>query len=411
MNILIVNTADIEGGAARAAYRLHRALLAKGINSQMLVQSKSSDDRTVIGPLTKIHKVLGKVRPVLDSLPIRSYQNRTKTLFSPAWLPFSSIVNQINELSPDLVHLHWIGSGMLRVEDISRINAPVIWSLHDMWPFTGGCHYDENCGAFKKECGRCKVLASTEEKDLSRKVFFRKQRVFSQKKDITVVGLSRWLAVQAKSSSLFSSYSVVNLPNPLDTQIFAPFDKVQARELFNLPQDKKLILFGAMGATSDPRKGFIELSRALEKLKKTDSELVVFGASQPETGAVFSQKVHYLGRLNDDVSLRVLYSAADVMLVPSIQENLSNAIMESLACGTPVVGFNVGGNSDLIDHQVNGYLAKPFSIDDLAEGIDWVLLHSNPEALSMAARQKVLQDFEQLHVAEQYINLYRRTLV
>ena len=248
------------------------------------------------------------------------------------------------------------------------------------------------------------------EADLSRKVFLRKQKAFEKKKNITIVGLSRWLAREAKESQLFSGYSVVNLPNPIDTNIFAPFEKSKARELLRLPQNKKLILFGAMAATSDPRKGFRELSEALEQLEVQDVELVVFGASSPEKNTSFKQKTHYLGRLHDDVTLRVLYSAVDVMVVPSLQENLSNVIMESLACGTPVVGFNVGGNPDLVDHRVSGYLAKPYDIEDLVRGLIWVLENENTNAVSSLARQKVTREFEQSHVAMQYINLYRTIL-
>jgi glycosyltransferase involved in cell wall biosynthesis len=410
MKVLIVNAADIEGGAARAANRLHRALLAEGVETQMLVQSKATDDFTVIGPSTKIQKGLGRIRPTLDSLPVQRYKNRTKTLFSPAWVPFSGVVDRINALQPDVVHLHWIAGGMLRIEDIVRIKAPIVWSLHDMWPFTGGCHYDENCGAFRQQCGDCKVLQSPKSKDLSRRIYQRKQAAFQQKKDVTLVGLSRWLADEAVVSSLFSAEQVVNLPNPIDTQVFAPFDQVAARNLLNLPQDKKLILFGAMGATSDPRKGYTQLCQALQKLQAQDAELVVFGASQPLKGAEFPQPAHYLGRLHDDVALRVLYSAADVVLVPSLQENLSNAIMESLACGTPVVGFDIGGNSDLVDHKTNGYLAEPFDVNDLAKGIDWVLNSTEYGILSDNARNKVLQNFDNKVVAPKYIELYQSVL-
>lgn len=410
MRILIVNTSDIDGGAARAAYRLHRALLDQGVDSQMLVQNKASDDHTVIGPESKIQKGLGIIRPTLDALPVRRYKTKTKTLFSPAWTPFSSIVNRINAQNPDVVHLHWVAGGMMRIEDLLRIKAPIVWSLHDMWPFTGGCHYDELCGAFKKKCGSCKILNSSTNKDLSRKVFLRKQKIFGKKKNITIVGLSHWLADEARSSALFANNSVVNLPNPIDTHVFAPLEKLKARELLNLPKDKKLILFGAMGATSDPRKGFNELSNALQEIAYKHAELIVFGSSKPVEGSSFSQKVHYLGRLHDDVTLRVLYSAADVMLVPSLQENLSNAIMESLACGTPVVGFNIGGNSDLIEHQINGYLAKPYDIADLASGIDWILYSTNHQELSTSARKMVLDTFDSKTVAAQYVSLYKGIL-
>ena len=313
------------------------------------------------------------------------------------------------KIDPDIVHLHWVTGGMLRIEDVARIRAPVVWSLHDMWAFTGGCHYDEECGKFKNSCGSCPVLASAKENDLSSKVLQRKQVSFKQHTNLTIVGLSNWLAKQAKSSTLFKNTSVVNLPNPIDTTSFAPFCKQQARTLFKLPGDKKLVLFGAMGATSDPRKGFKELAQALDHLP-AEYELVVFGSNEPKISQGFKQKAHYLGHLHDDIALRVLYNAADVMVVPSLQENLSNAIMESLSCGTPVVGFDIGGNSDLIDHQVNGYLAEPYSADDLAKGIAWVLQHQSPDELAENARQKVLENFESSLVASKYIDLYREVL-
>ncbi|NLO17471.1 MAG: glycosyltransferase, partial [Arcobacter butzleri] len=164
----------------------------------------------------------------------------------------------------------------------------------------------------------------------------------------------------------------INLPNPIDTNTFKPFDKESSRELWSLPKDKKLVLFGAMGATSDPRKGFKELSKALS-LINTDVEFVVFGSSKPQNASDFGFKTHYLGHLHDDVSLVTLYSAVDVMVVPSLQENLSNAVMESLACGVPVVAFGATGLLDIVDHQTNGYLAEPFESEDMACGIEWVL--------------------------------------
>lgn len=410
MKILHVNAFDIEGGAARAAYRLHHSLIAEGISSQMLVQTKSSDDFTVIGSFSKIKKVLGKLRPTLDSLPVRRYQHRTKTLFSPAWLPFSDVVQRINLLDPDVVHLHWIGVGMMPIEDIARIKAPIVWSLHDMWPFTGGCHYDEYCGAYKQACGNCKILQSGKNRDLSRSVYQRKQKTFQQKRDVTVVGLSRWLAKEAAASSLFKQYQVVNLPNPIDTDVFSPFDQGAARSLLNLPKDKKLILFGAMSATSDPRKGYRELSEALNQLSAENAELVVFGASRPEKESEFPQRAHYLGRLHDDVTLRVLYSAVDVMVVPSIQEAFGQTASEAMACGTPVVAFGTTGLLDIVDHQGNGYLAKPFSTSDLAEGIDWIINHNDYDQLSCKARQKVFDNFDNRVVAPKYIELYRSVL-
>ncbi len=411
MKILIVNTSDIEGGAARAAYRLHRAFLAQNVDSQMLVQNKSSDDFTVISEDKKLRKYFNKLRPTIESIPVRFYKNRTKTLFSPSWFGFSNIIDKINEINPDIVHLHWICQGMIKIEDIARIKAPIVWSLHDMWAFTGGCHYDEKCLGYEKECGDCKVLGSDTSNDLSRKVFLRKEKVFSKKKDITIVGLSRWLNDASKSSTLLKDKRHVNLPNPIDTTLFKPFDKEKSRELWNLPKDKKLVLFGAMGATSDPRKGFSELSQAMQKLdKNANIEFVVFGSSRPQNAPDFGFKTHYLGSLADDVSLVTLYSAVDVMIVPSLQENLSNAIMESLSCGTPVVGFSIGGNSDMLEHKKNAYLAKPFDVDDLKDGIEWIINNQEYDKLCKNAREKVLKEFDSAVVAKKYVALYEEIL-
>lgn len=410
MKILIVNASDIDGGAARAAYRLHKALLLQGMDSQMLVQSKSSDDFTIIGPLTKSEKLISKIRPTLSSLPTKFYKNKTKTLFSPNCLPFSNIVKKINEINPDIVHLHWVNAGMLKIEDIKKIKAPIIWSLHDMWAFTGGCHYNEECEGYKNSCGNCKVLASNKKNDLSKKIYDKKREVFKKKENITIIGLSNWLNECSKNSSLLKDKNHINLPNPIDTTIFKPLDKQKARELWNLPQDKKLVLFGAMGATSDPRKGFKELSEALQKIKNKNIEFVIFGSSQPKNPQNLGYKTHYLGSLHDDITLVTIYNAVDVMIVPSLQENLSNAIMESLSCSTPVVAFNIGGNSDMIEHLNSGYLANAFNTNDLAYGIDWVLDNPNYEQLCQKARNKVLEKFDNSIVAKKYISLYNEIL-
>lgn len=405
MKILHVNTHDIQGGAARAAYRLHQALLTKGVDSQMLVQYKVSDDYAVIYLDSGLQKIRAKFSPTLDAIPLKRYPSRTKTLFSTAWIPLSGTAETINRINPDIVHLHWICGGMISIEELAKINAPIVWSLHDMWAFTGGCHYDEECRAYQTGCGNCKVLQSSKSNDLSKKIFKRKQTVFASIKNrLTIIGLSRWLKTCAEQSQLFQDTKVINLPNPLNTQSFSPIDKKIVRELLKLPQDKKLVLFGAMSATADPRKGFRELSQALEKLPK-DIELVVFGSSKPKTPQGFLQNAHYLGYLHDDMSLRVLYSAADVMVVPSLQENLSNAIMESLACGTPVVAFAIGGNSDMIDHQQNGYLAQPFDPEDLARGIEWVLNH--PTIINNNPRIKITSFFDSEIVSKKYIHLYQ----
>ena len=371
---------------------------------------KTSDDPSIIGPDTKGKKLAAVFRPELDKLQVSRYRNKTRTLFSSAWMPFSKVVERINNLNPDIVHLHWIAGGMFRIEDLQRIKAPAVWSLHDMWAFTGGCHYDEGCGKYTDQCGNCPVLGSNKTKDLSYKIFKRKLKTYAKIKNLTIVGLSRWLAKSAEQSALFKDKPVVNLPNPIDTNMFNPLSKNIARGMLGIPVEKKIILFGAMSAITDPRKGFIELSNAFNLLRLTDIELAVFGSNKPEVIPDFKFPARYLGHFHDDISLKVLYSVADVMVVPSLQENLSNVIMESIACGTPVVAFRIGGNSDMIGHKINGYLADPYEPASLARGIEWVLKHPEPEKLSTNARQKVLDCFEMEKVAQRYKALYEEIL-
>ncbi len=409
MKIVIASTGDI-GGGFWAAYRLHRALLTANIESIMLVQDKSSGDPTVITVNNKFNKCANVVRSSLDGLPVKLYNKRSKTLFSPSWLGFSDITKVINNLNPDIVHFHWICGGMLDIKSISKIKAPIVWSLHDMWAFTGGCHYDENCGLYKKKCGKCKVLKSSNQKDLSSNLWKRKSRVFDKITDMTIVGLSSWLNQCSKESSLFNKYPHYNIPNPIDTNEFRPFDKNESRKMWNLPLDKKIILFGAMSATSDPRKGFLELNKALKTLNRKDVELVIFGSNKPLQDDNFDFKVSYTGHLYDRVSLMTLYNAVDVMVVPSLQENLSNAIMESMSCGTPVVGFDIGGNSDMIEHKSNGYLARPYDEGDLKNGIEWVLDNNSYDILRKECRKKVVSCFDSVLVVKRYIDLYKNIL-
>ena len=406
MKILHVNALDTKGGAARASYRLHRALLDEGIDSEMLVLEKSSDDHTIIGESSKIKQIINNLRPYIDYLPLKWYKDRRKMAFSPSWLPFSGVVKKINTLNPDIVHLHWIAGGMMTIEEIAKIKAPIVWSLHDNWAFTGGCHVMWDCEKYKQHCGSCPVLGSEKQNDLSRKVFKRKEKAYANIEDITIVGLSSWMATCAKESTLLKDKEVINIPNPIDTVMYQPVDKNIAREILNLPLGKHLIAFGAMDATSDRNKGFIELQDAIQKLEIHNVELVVFGSTKPKDAKEEKYPIHYMGHLHDDVTLKLLYSAVDVMVVPSLQENLSNAIMESMSCATPVVAFDIGGNGDMIDHLKNGYLAKAFDINDLKDGIEWVLNHANYDLLCQKARDKVLSTFDNGIVVEQYLVLY-----
>lgn len=413
MNLLILNTSDSQGGAAIATYRLHCGLRSIGINSNLLVQSKKTDDYSVIGPTTRLQKILAFLRPYLDGVVTRLYRNRKKDLFTAAWLP-EQLAFKVAKLRPDIVHLFWVGHGFLRIETLKKFKHPIVWTLHDMWAFTGGCHYDDECGKFQQSCGNCPALHSERERDLSRRVWKRKRKSWDSV-PIVIVATSHWLADMARSSSLFKDKRVEVIPNGIDTERYKPINKEVARAAFNLPQDRHLILFSAFSATSDKRKGNQFLVRALEKMSQdgwgVKAELVIIGASRPENPPDIGMKVHYMGEFHDEISQVLLYSAADVVVAPSMQENLSNTVMESLACGTPVVAFDIGGMPDMIDHQISGYLATPFESNDLADGIMWVLANENRRnLLSQHARQTVDERYALKVVANRYFELYQSIL-
>ena len=413
MKSLLINASDISGGAARAANRLHKGLQGIGMDSKMLVQTKLSDDRTVIAPDTTVKKGLALLRPTFDSAITKIFSGDSKTVFSIACMPFSNIPSQIKAIAPDVVHLHWIYDGMLRIEDLKRIHKPIIWTLHDMCAFTGGCHYSDDCKLFQVNCGNCPQLNRSRKNDISRSILRRKKDAWNGL-DITIVTPSKWLAECAKKSSLFKNWRIEVIHNGLDLHLFKPINKRTACEIWDLPKNKNLILFGAMSATTNHKKGFDLLYEGLKQLSaqwSDEAELIIFGASQPENPPDFGLPVHYLGYLHDDISLSLLYAAVDVMVVPSRQDNLPNTVVESLACGTPVVAFHIGGMPDMITHQINGYLAKSFDVSDLAAGINWVLSDRNRyKALCIKAREKAAACFDIKEVAIQYADLYKSIL-
>ena len=411
MKVLHINTTDIEGGAARAAYRLHRALLAKGIDSQMLVQKKLSDDYTVqTVAKTKVGKFLNFLRPYIDSLPLQKYKNRSKTPFSPAWVPFSKVVDRINEINPDIVHLHWICGGMIRIEDLAKIKQPIVWTMHDMWPFTGGEHYDEGQQHYTEKCGNSKILNSHKENDLSRRLWERKNKTYVKINLLNTISPSQWMYEEVKKSSLLKNKTNHLLPNVLNTNIFKLIPKEIARDLWNLPQEKKLILFGAIAATNDDRKGFSLLINALKSLDVKNTEIIIFGCSKPQEENLISYNINYVGHLHDDISLVSLYNSADVMIVPSKQESFGQTVSEAMACGTPVVAFDTTGLKDIIDHKINGYLAEPFNSEDLKNGIEWILNNKNYETLSKNAREKIVSHFSEEVLIPKFIELYKEIL-
>jgi len=412
--VIHVNASDKHGGAARAAYRLHSGLRKNGLDSVMFVQDKEGDDDDIYGAETKFGKLFAKIRPYIDHIPARIGRNANGQNFSPAIVP-GGAARKINALQADIIHLHWLAKGFIRIESLKHFKQrPVVWTLHDSWAFTGGCHVPYTCTRYLEHCGKCPILESSTEYDLSRWVWNRKARIL-ETLDLTIVTPSRWLGDCARQSGLFRGSRVEVIPNGIDVQTYKPLDQGFCREALSLPKDKKIVMFGAMYSTSDKNKGFDYLVSALRRIGEAsldnDMIAVVIGATAPKEEIDIGLDIRFLGQLNDDVSLVVAYSAADVFVAPSKQENLPNMVMEAMACGIPCVAFDIGGMPDLIDHQETGYLAQPYDVDQLAEGLVWAMSDKDlKRELSGSSRMKIVESFSESDIAQRYASLYEGML-
>lgn len=430
MNILHLSTYDLGGGAAIAAYRLHKGLLRlqqsdihTEVRSTMLVGAKTSDDYTVVAPETPAAKLWQRIVAQLDQAPRVAFKSDSPLLISPAWVP-SGVVQRALAHQPDIVNLHWIGNGFINIGSLRALaRLPVVWTLHDMWAFCGAEHYTG--GDVRYKTGYMRGVRPEGESgfDVHRWTWKRKMNVVAALKHLTVVADSYWLAQCARESMMFRGHRVETIHYGLDTERFRPIPKSLARQILGVPESKTLILFGAINAANDKRKGIDLLAQALhhlhtmlstephDNLKTDDIECLIFGSSEPRTPPRLDFPTHYLGPLHDELSLAVVYAAADVMIVPSREEAFGQTALEALACGTPAVAFRVGGLPDSIDHCINGYLAVPFDTEDLARGILWILRDKHRAAeLAVNARNKVLSGFTLEHQAKKYVEIYREML-
>ena len=406
---LLVNTFDQTGGAARAAYRLLGGLRRSGSPAQMVVRGKSSGDDAVIKCESDW---LGWCKGVLDILPLKAYPGRQQHNFSPARVP-DQFGKMLARLQPDLLHLHWMSYGFFKIETLALLDMPIVWTLHDSWPFSGGCHLPGECRKFLKMCGACPVLDSTKQDDLSHRVWMRKRKSYALSR-LNLVAPSRWMAERARESSLLGAFPLDVIPNGVDVNLFSPGSRLAARDRLGLPQEGMLILFGARHALSDRNKGFGELCQALKQLPselRGQTILVSFGESPDTPLPDLGVKVVSLGEITNDNHIVDLYRAADVLVVCSHEENLPNMISEAMACGLPCVAFDVGGISDQVVHRRTGCLASPQDSAALASEISWLLSRVRGEpGFSSAARKHAVENFALEHVARLHLELYRRVL-
>lgn len=401
MKLAVVNTRESAGGAVTSSLRLHNALRKRGQDSRFLTRLEhrgGDNERSVSAP----RKWLGELSYYLNFLPVgRANFRQGNPVFSLSWVP-SRAVSRINSVEPDVVNLHWT-SNYVNPEHIPRIEAPIVWTLHDTWAFTGGCHYPGDCNRYEGSCGNCPVLEHNFEHDLSRFLWYRKKHAWSGC-ELTFIAPSEWIANKAKESSLLSQHTINTVPNGVDLEYFKPMNQQKARTEFGLNLDSDIVLLGGVGGAY--RKGVDLFIESLSKIDRDNLEVVTFGDIDSEFES--SIPVSTLGYVPSD-KLPLAYNIADVAVVPSRRENLSNMVIESIACGTPVVAFDIGGMPDMISNRENGYLATPNSTSDLANGIEWVL-DADRVRLSENARKTAEQDYSLDQMANRYLSIFESVL-
>lgn len=414
MRVLIINTSERRGGAAIAANRLMEALKNNGIKAKMLVRDRQTNEVTVVA-LKKSWRSLWQF--AWERIVIWATNGFHKhNLFAVDIANTGTDITNLPEfIQADVIHLHWINQGMLSLKDIRKIidsGKPVVWTLHDMWPFTGICHYAKYCEKYTVQCQNCELLVHPHHKDLSYKVFRRKQKLYKDA-NITFVACSRWLEGIARKSALIRNQTITNIPNAINTNLFTLRPKKSVREKLHLPQNKKLLLFGSMKIT-DKRKGIDYLIEACkliaEKNPGLSSQLgvVVLGSQSEQYATLFPFPIYQMNYVNNEKDLVDIYNAVDLYVTPSLQDNLPNTIVEAMACGIPCVGFNVGGIPQMIDHLHNGYVAQYKSSEDLANGICWSFNEGDYNSLSEEARRKAVNTYSEHNVAMKYIQIYNQ---
>ena len=411
MKVLLLSTYEKTGGAAIAASRLLQALRKSGIDATMMVRDKQTDSLTVVA-------LPGQKRMQLRFLWerfiiwLRLHLQR-KHLFDVDIANCGADITLLPEFrEADIIHLHWINQGMLSLDDIHKIllsGKRVVWTMHDIWPATAICHVTLECRRYEEHCCHCRLLpGGGGDSDFAAEVWRRKERMLNGQQ-LTFVTCSEWLANEARKSALLKGHTVVSIPNPIDTHIYHPTDKRKARETMGLPAEGFVILFASQRVTN-PGKGMQYLLEACQLLAQQHPEqkdsitVAILGGHAEEIVGQLPFRTCSLGYVNDEQLIVAAYNAADVFVLPSLSENLPNTIMEAMACGTPCVGFNVGGIPEMIDHRLNGYVARYKDATDLADGISYIM--ENRKMLGEAAREKVLATYSEESVVKRYLKVY-----
>lgn len=413
LSVVHLAQSDTEGGANRAAYRIHKRLQDIGLCSTFHVGRKHGQDPSVVpAHLPGVGEFASDVVAYLNAMALKRYPLRMKSAFSPASLSYGH-PDQGLLARADVICAHWIAGAFLNFRQLRAVTKPIVWRLSDIWPFSGGCHYPGECSRFERACGSCPQLGSAAEDDLSRRGFNAREREYREL-DLTIAAPSRWIADLARRSRLFGSRRIEYIPTGIDLELFRPRDLRAARQQLGLPEIGSIALFGALGATEDPRKGYSHLVRTIENLAiagRRELTLVVFGGStEGALASIAGFPVRHLGRIDDEAALATVYSAADVLIAPFLEDNLPNVVLEAIACGTPVAAFSAGGIPDAIDHESTGYLAPVGNDRELARGVSVLLDRAGDPGIRSATRALAAERFDILSCARRYRLLFEELI-
>ena len=416
MKVLLVNTKEGAGGAGIAARRLMHALQHHGHEAQMMVRLRETDDPAV---LSLPSSMWGRACFMMERLGIvlRNRGSR-QGLFAIDPATWGTDLRRTEAFrQADVVHLHWINQGMLSLKGLGQLletEKRIVWTLHDMWPFTGICHHADTCRRWLEGCGNCRLLQAPSAHDLSYDTFCRKRDAYARGR-LHIVTCSDWLADLAQQSPLLAGCDIHSIPNPLDTDFYQPGDKLSARQRLGIPAAAHLLLFVAYKVT-DEMKGSSYVRRAIKELVAQDTELRN-DSSSPLSIALVGHGANTMAQtipaptypyeyVSDEALMRDLYQAADLLVMPTLMDNLPNTVVEAMACGTPVVAFRIGGLPQMIRHDADGYLADYKSLSDFVEGIRHLLLSPHYDKYSQAARRHAVEAYSETEVVRRYLEVY-----
>ncbi len=416
MKVLHLN-ANSAGGAFTAANRLSASLTDLGIRSKHLVYSGIPGDGYDLWADTPLRKVRAFFSHAAEKLDFLRYEKDASIRFAFSHgLTGIDLTKEAAFCEADIIHLHWINKGFVNLTGLQKIissGKPVVWTCHDMWPFTGGCYHNRGCDHFKTGCGNCKYLKKPSDNDLSALMFRRKQQVFAPE-NLRFVTPSAWLAEQASSSPIAVGKQVEVIPNGIDTALFRPGNTVDARKRLGIPPHSHVIAFAA-ASLANPKKGFSEFKALIHSLNKAGVEglhVLLIGENKHNIPLDFPVPHTFTGYLTREADMVDCYQAASVYVTTSHEENLPTTIMESMACGTPAAAFSVGGISEMIDDGKNGWLAGLFDIDLLSEKLTGYLKSDESERIMLCKNARICatEKYAQSVVAAQYKRIYENLL-